>query len=142
MSHREANGFTLVIRGDAAALSPNRRMHWRQRHEIESHWKQSAWGEWVSLGCPYLPGKVRVSFIIYRGRVLDHCNLHGSGCLRAAINGLKQKAFVDDDPQHLEWGNVQQVTGKEHRQCPVLLMQVEKAEEESSADEPKRQTVK
>lgn len=116
---------TLVLRGDIAELSPNRRFIAAQRRRIKNEWKDRALLEWMSLACPWFPGKVRVSFIAYRGRELDHCQLHGSGVLKAAIDGLKGKCFTDDSPRWLEWGTVQQVTGKEHRQCPTLLMRIE-----------------
>lgn len=122
------HGFVLVLFGDIAELSPNRRYgvpaHARR---IKNEWKERALLEWMSLGCPVLNGKVRVHFTAYRGRSLDHCNLHGSGVLKAVIDGLKQKAFPDDDPKHLEWGSVEQVTGAIHQKNPVLSVRVQES---------------
>jgi len=120
----------LVLRGDIKDGNHNQRRHWRTTAKLNREWKEKALLEWMSLGCPVFTGRVKVSFIAYRGRHLDYCNLHGSLCLKAAIDGLKGKAFTDDSPKYLEWGTVLQVTGKEYRTHPTLLMRIEAVEGE------------
>lgn len=117
----------LVIPVDVNDGSPNLRLHWRVRHQLDRRWQESAWGEWASIGCPRFPGKVRVSFICYRVRVIDHCNVHGSRVLKAIIDGIKGHCFAGDDPKHLEWGEVRLVTGKEHP-CPTVIVTIEEVE--------------
>ena len=121
----------IVLLGDVNEGSPNRRLHWRTRHAIDQRWKENAWGEWASIGCPAFPGKVRVSFIAYRFRAIDYCNLHGSRCLKAVVDGLKGRCFVDDDPKHLEWGEVKLVTSPEYRGRPVLLVTIEEINDDA-----------
>lgn len=114
------------IYGDVAELSPNKRFHWRTRHRLEQEWQTKARLAWMETTPRlFLPGRVRVSFAIYRGRFLDACNLHGSRALKGIIDGLKGQLFADDSPRYLDWGEVTQHADKAHRDNPHVVLVVE-----------------
>ncbi len=119
--------LTLLLKGDIALLSPNRlplnRMAvWR----MEQHWKEKAAAEWLALPsrCRF-PGRVRVSFCIYRWRKLDPDNARSSRALKMVIDGLKGKAFPDDTERWVEMGPVTQVSSLQYRRFPAVSVTLE-----------------
>jgi len=120
----------LVVSGDVNEGSPNKRLHWAARAALDQRWQEKAAVAWLMANPPPFTGKAQISFVIYRGRELDHCNVLGSRCLKALIDGFKGRAFEDDSPRYLRWGKVRQVTGKEYRDQPAIEIIIEEVKEE------------
>lgn len=69
-------------------------------------------------------GKVRVSVITRRGRLMDTCNVVGG--LKPLLDGIFVKAMTpDDSPRWLELGSVRQITGKQWRDMPEVELVIE-----------------
>lgn len=108
----------VVIPGDAAELSPNRRLHWRTYANLKKKWRTSArlvgqnlWG-----GKEPLDGLMQVSYIIRRARRLDPDNAASSGALKHILDGLVDAGLlVGDTAKHTIRGEVRQETGKQYK---------------------------
>ncbi len=121
----------LEIPGDSNQGSHNKRLHWRSVANIRKKWRQKAflsaslvWGD-----APPLAGRVRVSFIVRRGRRLDPDNAASSICLKAVLDGIVEAGLLEDDTLlHCERGDVTQETGKEYKLRPSLVVRLEPVE--------------
>jgi hypothetical protein len=123
----ESRCVRFFVPGDVNEGSPNKRLHWRQRAELDQRWKEKAALLWRASQEGAFPDRVEISFVVYRGREMDYCNVLGSRCLKALIDGLKGRAFKDDSPRYLRWGTVRQVTGKPYKAHPcveVILQEI------------------
>jgi hypothetical protein len=132
--------LVFTVPGDVYELSPNQRLHWRERHKLTQAWKERAYRCWSMVAGDSLPfeGKVRISFTVYRGRQVDECNLYGSLALKAIIDGISESPWhrerglpamlPDDSPKWLERGTVGQVTGQRWKPWPEVNVIVEEME--------------
>lgn len=121
----------LIIPGDAAELSPNRRIGRYKKAGITRRWrKQAAIIAALEIRWPPQPRRVRLSWLIRRGRELDPAQLHGSGCLKAIEDGLVDaRVMPDDAPKWVEWGLVQQEASKGFRLHPHIVVTITVIEE-------------
>jgi len=116
-----------VIAGDPNRCSWNQRLHWRTRAARHAAWKANAWAAWRAAGSPWVGERVRISFVIRRGRLIDPDNL-ASGATKSIIDGLKGCAFPDDDAAHVVMGEWRQESGKAYRLFPEVEVWLEAAE--------------
>jgi hypothetical protein len=123
---------TLVIPGDVADLSPNRVSHlqWTQGgryrlRDLKASWKLRARSAWNTSGERGFLGRVRISYVIYRGRKHDEDNLSSSLALKSMQDALTDHAYPNDDPRYVVRGTVQQVIDKQYRESPKVLMILE-----------------
>jgi hypothetical protein len=123
----------LILQGDAADLSANHKMHFRERDRRRDAWTLRTRDAWNRAGCPVFTSKIRLSFVVYRGRVLDHDNISGSLSLTAICNALKGRAFKDDSPRYVVRGTVEQVTGARYRKCPAVVVRIEAVAKEGES---------
>lgn len=115
----------LVIAGDSNRCAWNQRLHWRARWGRDQAWKANAGMMWRAAGSPWVGERVRISFVIRRGRRVDPQNAMQSSALKAIVDGLKGGAFPDDDAKHLEMGEVRQEPGARYKLCPEVEVIVE-----------------
>jgi hypothetical protein len=120
--------FRFILKRDIADLSPNRRLHWRQRHAREAAWKLLAAHAWAEAGSPWVGEKVRITFTTRRGRLLDPGNAVRSLALTGIENGLKGKAFPDDSARHIEYGSLVQEAAACYRHAPEVEVLVEEVD--------------
>jgi hypothetical protein len=119
----------FTIAGDpVAALSPNLRLHYLERHRRVQDWKGRAWLAWRAAGAVSFAGRVRLSVEIRRGRPADTDNCWAS--LKACLDGLKSQPgraalVVDDDAAHLVLGELLVTSGRQWRARPEVLVRVE-----------------
>ncbi len=111
MLSAERRRVTLRIPGDVCrTLAKNRqRRHWAVLYPSQQSYKGLARLMWRQSGEAAFPGRVRLSFTCFRGRVLDP-----DGAMWAfapLVDGLKGEAFRDDDAATVEYGPVRFVTG-------------------------------
>lgn len=119
----------FAIAGDCAELSLNKRLFYLKRARLNRKWRETASLLYRSNGHGEFAGKVRVSFVLRRGRRLDPHNAMSTGAIKAVLDGLVDAGMVPDDTdQYLEIGSVRQETAKEYRHFPELLVQIEEAD--------------
>jgi hypothetical protein len=126
--------FEFTIPGDVVKdLSPNQRLHWRTRNDRAQIWKHSAWLSWANAGRVQFSGKVRITYTIRRGRVVDPDNALASA--KSLLDGLafskwhkernRDAMIQGDGPQWVEFAPVRQEIGALYRDRPEVLVQVE-----------------
>jgi hypothetical protein len=120
----------LEIPGDANELSPNKRMHWRKEHKLKSEWRGRSHlitALAMREGSVNPPQRrVRVSFILRRGRRLDPDNAASTRALKSLVDGLRDAGLLKDDTeQYCERGSVRQEIGREYRLRPSVLVILE-----------------
>lgn len=118
--------FQFVVPGDVNNLSANRaRMNKHKRHRLVKEWQQKAWLAWSAAGAVSFKGKVHLSFLIRRGRLMDVENVMPA--LKALVDGVKGHGWllVDDSPNYVEWGGVGFITGKEFALRPEVRVIVQ-----------------
>lgn len=108
----------LVVPGDSNELGANKRLHWRAEHRLKQKWLENTYtlalvalrtGKAWPLG-----GKVRVSFIVRRPRLLDPDNAMSSRALKAVLDGIVAVGILQGDTStHIEIGSVTQEKAKE-----------------------------
>lgn len=125
-----AGRVELTVSGDCAELSPNRRLHPLDRSRIVRRWREKAKLLYQSGGHPAFGRRVRISFLIRRGRRLDQAQIHGTGALKAVEDGLVDAGMVPNDTEDwVIWGEVKQQCGPEWRHQPELVVVIEETEE-------------
>ena len=88
-------------------------------------WKLAARDAWNNAGSPFVGDRVRITFYVYRKRLLDPGNAFRSLALTAVENGLKGRAFPDDSARYLEYGTPHQETTCESAYVIVLIEEIE-----------------
>jgi len=117
----------IIVPGDPKTLSLNARLHWAVRNRLTNEQKTAAGMAWWKAGKPEAKGKVLVHIIVRRCRVLDRDNcLNG---LKGAVDGLfKGCVTKDDGPQYLEFGKIEQQTGRgwtaAHAEIEFVIVEV------------------
>jgi hypothetical protein len=112
---------TLLIPGDVVRdLSPNRRLHWRERAKRAHWWRQRVFIEWIAKGRPRFDGPVDVTVTIRRFRVVDSDNAVSS--LKAARDGLwgPEAMLPEDGSKWIRSYEVRQETGAPFRDRPEV----------------------
>jgi len=78
-------------------------------------------------GSLWYPERVRITFTLRRGRLLDPDNAHSSVALKAIVDALKGVYFPDDKAACVEYGSLRQEIGTRYRHLPeveVLLEEI------------------
>src|SRR5438045_1127925 len=120
-----AQRFSFTIPGDSNCLSPNKRLHWRAEAALKKRWRSYAFlevSDALNRGAvqPFT-GRVRVSFVIRRGRKIDPDNAASSKALKNALDGAVEAGLIADDSlMFCERGDVTQETDKRYRERPEL----------------------
>lgn len=132
----------IVVKCDPARTSPNQRLHWAERHRRNDAARAAARAGWMQAGCPVATGRVRVSFIVRRGRKLDADNaLAGCKPIIDALFGMRRRpgrptnpglVTTDDSPRWLELGEVRQETGARWRHRAEVEVVIESIESEET----------
>jgi hypothetical protein len=115
-----ADSLTLVIPGDAAELSPNKRLHHHARARLVKMWRERAYWYWTLVGRPYVGERVVIAFTVRRARAQDPDNCQASGCLKSIVDGLSGFAFAADDAAHVRFDPVVQESGKAWSRSPEV----------------------
>ena len=119
----------MIIAADANDLSPNKRLHWRKRAQLVRLWRHKAAQTWKAGGFPPYTTKVRIDFLIRRGRKIDQAQAHGSLALKAIEDGLVDAGMIPDDSEKwVEWGPVRVQSGSEYRLFPEVMVIVEECD--------------
>lgn len=117
----------ITVPWDVAKTADNRTRrggHWSQRHRVMKQARELARWCWLQADSPKAAGKVRVSLIVRRGRVMDTCNIVGGA--KPLLDGLFTNAIVpDDSPKWLELGSVRQESGAvwKGKECVVFVVE-------------------
>lgn len=118
--------FEFTVPGDSNELSPNRKFRQiAHRNRLVQEWKRKARLCARADDPPHFLGKVRITFTIRRGRVVDADNAAGSLALKAIVDALQPDIIPDDGPDYVEFAPVIQDTGKEYRLRPEVHVLVE-----------------
>lgn len=126
----------LTISGDPNDLSPNKRHHWRTRADLVKRWRTKAQIKAVEARLEPARGRVRISFTIRRGRVLDPDNARSSASLKACVDGLRDAGVIPNDTlKHVLIGEVIQETGGIFRHRPELVVRIEQVEDTNEETE-------
>lgn len=118
----------ITIPGDPYLTSQNRVVryrHWGARKRLYSEARQKARACWLAAGKPTAPGKVRVSVLVRRGKVLDESNVWSG--LKPWLDGLFVEGITpDDSPRYVQLGEIRQETGQAwcHRPEVQFLIEV------------------
>jgi len=120
--------LVLIVPGDVNTGSPNRRYHWRTAATLKKRWTAAATMAWRAAGSPWVGERVRLTFTVRRARALDPGNALRSLCLVAIENGLKKRAFVDDDLLHLCYGELIQEVDKKFKGFEEVQVLIERVE--------------
>lgn len=111
--------ITFTVQGDPMELSSNRRLHPMARATLVRKWRTM--GKVYALQARQAPfaHKVRISFTAYRAKRVDDDNLAGCLSFKGMRDGLKDAGLVvDDSPDHVVMGTVEQVVDKAYRPFP------------------------
>lgn len=105
--------IVLVVPFDPHRTSPNRRHHWRALAGLKKTFRRATIAAWRMAGSPTVPptAKVRLSFLVRRGRRLDHDNIIAS--MKSSVDQtIACIGLPNDGPEHVTIGSVTQETGK------------------------------
>lgn len=124
----------FIVPGDVMRLSPNKRLHHMARHRLTQSWKSCAWMAWAQAGRVQLEGKVRITYTLYRGRMVDPDN--AMAATKALLDGLRDEPgrpgmLAGDTSRHVEFGPIQQITGACYKSRESVRVSVELLGEES-----------
>lgn len=123
----EARKVELVIPGDANEGSRNQRRHWRGEMGLKKQWRTQAFlvasdALNSASGAPF-EKRVRVSWVIRRGRKIDPDNACSSAVLKHCLDGCVDAGLLrGDSEQFVECGTVTQETGRLYRDRPEILL--------------------
>ena len=127
----------IVVPFDIARCSPNLRLHWAERNSRNHRAKIAARVAWINAGKPTAEGKVRVSFLVRRGRRLDPDNLLAAckPVVDMLFNAKRTHGGItpDDSSRHIEIGRIGQETGarfKGHETVELIVEPIEEAQPE------------
>jgi hypothetical protein len=125
----------ICVPYDLGRLTPNQRIHPQEQWRRQKALKMAAYFAYLQAGFRTLPGKVRVTLIVRRGRVIDPDNLAAaSKHLIDALFCSRKKAnrglgiTPDDSARYVEYAPVQQETGaqwKGREQVEVIVEPLE-----------------
>ncbi len=124
----------ITIQGDVVkALSLNQRVHYMVRHKRNQDYKARAWLAWAAAGRPRAQGKVRLDFIVRRGRSVDSDNAISS--MKSILDGLTDQPgrpalLPDDSARWVELGTVVFETGARWRGQEEVVVRVSPAGED------------
>lgn len=129
---REA--VTITVPWDPARLGANRtrRMLWQERARLTQVAREAAFCAWRAAGRPVIDGKVEVSLLVRRGRVLDPDNAL-AGC-KAVLDQLlcrrRNGAGVveDDSAAFVDYVSVRFETGARWRLRPEVVVTISPVE--------------
>lgn len=103
----------IVVPGDSNNLSHNKRLHWRVQHRLKQQWLEKMMWAARLAGVEPFRGRVRISFVIRRPRLLDPDNARSSSALKAGLDGLVAAGLIKDDScAFIELGDVRQEKAK------------------------------
>lgn len=119
-----APGVTITVPGDpAAALSPNLRLHWRERARRVEQWRGRARLAWLAAGSPVFRQPICIAVCVVRARVMDQDNVLAS--MKALQDSFVTCGLVPDDSA--KWvtpGPLQQMTGRGNKGKEAVLFTI------------------
>lgn len=121
-----ASGLMIRIPGDIVKdLSPNTRLHWREKAKRVAAWRERGHLAWLSGERREFPGKVSAEITIRRARAVDPDNALSS--CKAAIDSLVRREgqpgpLRGDTLKDLRIESVEQQTGKEWQGKEEILI--------------------
>lgn len=124
--------IALTVPYDLGRLAPNLRLHPQERKRRERTAAAAARLAYFQAGAPQMDGKVRVTLILRRGRVIDPDGAFAAA--RSIINALfcrsrQENAGMaitpDDSARFLEFGPLAQETGQRWKRREEVLVLVE-----------------
>jgi len=123
--------ITFEVFGDANELSWNKRSHWRKVHSLKKQWRERArLSLALTPGVEPVQGRVRVSYILRRGRRLDPDNAASTGVLKVLLDSIVEAGLLKDDTLlYCTRGEVTQEVGKQYRECPSVVVILEEIED-------------
>ncbi len=120
--------ISLLIPGDSNTCGPNKKYHWQARRRLVNRWKQNtdrAIQQRLDIGL-WSAKRVRITFTLFRGRVLDPDNAASSFALKAVCDQLVAHGFFpDDSAKHVCYAPIRQVTGAQFRHQPAVQVELE-----------------
>lgn len=117
----------FVIPGDSNELGPNRRLHWQAKRKLVKKWYDNT-GFCINVVMGdrrFYAERVRITFTLRRGRLLDPDNAHSSAALKAIVDRMKGWLFPDDKAACCEYGSLKQETGSQYRHTPEVEVLIE-----------------
>jgi hypothetical protein len=103
--------IALKIHYDPQLLSPNLRLHWRQRAKRTQAAREAARLAWLAAGSPVSDAPVVLHAILRRARRIDDDNAWG--CLKALRDGVFTDGVTpNDSPAWVSMGTLRQQAEK------------------------------
>jgi len=110
---------SVLVQYDIQKLSPNQRIHWRERAKRAKTAKFCADAAWRTAGRPSFDGPIWYSLIVYRGRVVDQDN--AVAACKSILDALfKGRVVPDDSERWAKLKSVEQMSSKAWNKCEAV----------------------
>lgn len=110
------------------SINRQERMHWADRRRLRKYWAEQAYYTWYAAGRPrFRHPDVLVRFVYAANRKHDSDN--AGAMVKPLLDGLKNRAFGDDDAASISLLPVEFAVDKDKPRVEIIL----RGEEEGSA---------
>ena len=115
---------SITVLYDINRLSPNGRLHWREKAKRVKSAKSRAYFAWIAAGKPTWSVPVTVAIHVQQGRVIDADN--ALACCKPLIDGIfGGNATPDDSAQWVEFLPVTFETGAKFRHKEIVTFTIQ-----------------